>query len=264
MVICDNASTDGTGELCRRMAAADPRIHYCRNPENIGGRRNHLRVFELSRGPYFKWMGHDDLLKPRFLESCMEALEHDPGSVLAFSNLEVIDENGAVLEKRNTPPAFHDSKAHLRLRSYWQASQYYQVAAFHGIIRREALARTSLLASWYGSDRWVVVELALMGRFAPVEDMLFQYREHRRRSVFQANPQIYWAPQTGSYLGVFQRFKHAARLLKTRELSIDERLAVLCEYAWYAVRSSYYWVPLLARELVAATRHWIFRTGIRK
>ena len=41
LIISDNASTDGTEDICRGYAAQDPRIRYCRQPQNIGGAPNH-------------------------------------------------------------------------------------------------------------------------------------------------------------------------------------------------------------------------------
>src|SRR3982751_485615 len=68
IVISDNGSTDGTESICRRYAAADPRIRYERNETNRGAAWNYNHVFELSRGEYFKWMAHDDLIEPNYLE----------------------------------------------------------------------------------------------------------------------------------------------------------------------------------------------------
>jgi len=36
LVISDNASTDGTSEICREYQARDSRVHYLRNETNIG------------------------------------------------------------------------------------------------------------------------------------------------------------------------------------------------------------------------------------
>ena len=36
LIISDNASTDGTEEICRSFAAADARIQYHREPTNQG------------------------------------------------------------------------------------------------------------------------------------------------------------------------------------------------------------------------------------
>ena len=36
VIICDNASTDRTAEICQDYAARDRRIRYFRNPHNLG------------------------------------------------------------------------------------------------------------------------------------------------------------------------------------------------------------------------------------
>ena len=78
LVICDNASTDGTQAICQRYAALDPRIKYHRNPQNIGVSRNFNRAFELSCGEYFKWCCHDDIPAPTFLENVCGGLGFPP------------------------------------------------------------------------------------------------------------------------------------------------------------------------------------------
>ena len=41
LIISDNASTDGTREICEKYAAKDERIRYLRQPRNIGAAPNH-------------------------------------------------------------------------------------------------------------------------------------------------------------------------------------------------------------------------------
>ena len=77
-IISDNASTDATEQICRRVAAADPRFRYQRNARNIGAAPNFNRVFEQATGQYFKWTAHDDLLAPTYLERCVAVLDDDP------------------------------------------------------------------------------------------------------------------------------------------------------------------------------------------
>ena len=62
LLLCDNASTDATGDICRSFAGADPRVRYIRNPENLGAHPNFNRAFELATGRFFKWASHDDAL----------------------------------------------------------------------------------------------------------------------------------------------------------------------------------------------------------
>jgi len=54
LVISDNASTDGTAEICKVYATKDQqRIRYYRNEQNLGAAKNYNRVFELSSGETF-------------------------------------------------------------------------------------------------------------------------------------------------------------------------------------------------------------------
>jgi glycosyltransferase involved in cell wall biosynthesis len=54
LIICDNASTDATEDICRRYAAGDTRIQYIRNPVNLGAGPNFNLTFKYATGRYFK------------------------------------------------------------------------------------------------------------------------------------------------------------------------------------------------------------------
>ena len=64
IVVSDNASTDGTADICREFAARDPRIRYLRQGANIGAAANYNAVAEAARGELFTWTAHDDLRTP--------------------------------------------------------------------------------------------------------------------------------------------------------------------------------------------------------
>ena len=50
LIISDNASTDGTAEICRHYEKEDPRVRYFRQPRNVGLAPNHNFVVEKARG----------------------------------------------------------------------------------------------------------------------------------------------------------------------------------------------------------------------
>ena len=50
LIISDNASTDGTADICRRYAQQDPRIRYIRQRQNIGSAPNHNFVIRAGAG----------------------------------------------------------------------------------------------------------------------------------------------------------------------------------------------------------------------
>src|SRR4051794_31621660 len=94
VIISDNASTDGTEELCRGYAQRDPRVRYFRNAQNIGAAKNFTRVFERSSAKYFMWAAHDDLWAPTYVSKCVAALEENPGCALCGTGIQFIDEAG--------------------------------------------------------------------------------------------------------------------------------------------------------------------------
>src|ERR1700733_4849510 len=71
LIVCDNASTDATEEIVREYAQRDPRVPYHRNPQDIGPANNHNVGVAMSRGEYFRWHAHDDMIAPRYLEECV-------------------------------------------------------------------------------------------------------------------------------------------------------------------------------------------------
>ena len=83
ILISDNASTDGTQELCRRTAAACSHVRYVRNAQNLGPLANFRQTVELARGEYFMWAAHDDLWNPGFVSALAGCLDRMPEAVLA-------------------------------------------------------------------------------------------------------------------------------------------------------------------------------------
>jgi glycosyltransferase involved in cell wall biosynthesis len=178
LIICDNASTDRTGEICRDFASKDPRVRYHRQPHNLGATANFNRCFELASGEYFKWAADDDLLEPRFLEACVRALDDDPGAVLSQSLVKVIDETDRQVEiydhsAYGTSSPRPSERLSGRLRG--------TCVEVFGVIRSEALRDSALIRSYVGSDRALLVDLALRGRFALVPEPLFINRDHPGR-----------------------------------------------------------------------------------
>jgi glycosyltransferase involved in cell wall biosynthesis len=189
LLISDNASTDGTEEICRRHAARDPRIRYLRNAANLGAARNYNRVFELSQGEYFKWNGHDDPLAPQFLERCVEVLDRDPGVVLCFARNRAIDEHGAerdvgALTARTFAPKPQLASPHAHIRFYHAVVADHPQGAVFGLIRRAVLAETPLIGGYRSSDLPLLGELALRGRFHQIAEALQDRRYHAQQGRY--------------------------------------------------------------------------------
>ena len=181
LIISDNASTDGTAAICQEAAARDARVRVVRNAENIGAAGNYNAVFHASRGAYFKWAAHDDVLEPTFVERAVDVLERNPDVVLCSARTKKIDVAGNACGYYDGDPAWADPARSRRFRSLI-FTQHACTAVF-GLIRREALAATPLIAPYVGSDRVLLAELALHGRVFEIPEELFSRRDHPGSSV---------------------------------------------------------------------------------
>ena len=74
IIISDNASTDGTQELARRLAAEDPRIVFLEHASNLGPLPNWRACLERATGDYVHWLWSDDWIEPRFYEKMLSKL----------------------------------------------------------------------------------------------------------------------------------------------------------------------------------------------
>lgn len=193
ILICDNASSDRTPQICYEYERRDSRIHYIRNERNLGAVANFNRVFELSTAPLFKWAAHDDLHHEAYLDTCVRLLEENPDIVLAHAGTAFIDENSELLPFEQETGSFIEPKTG---RRYWAdvpslgdtpvaINRFWQVLTrarwgthMFGVVRRDILQQTSLLPNFAGSDRAMLAELALLGRFRCVDERLFFKRFH--------------------------------------------------------------------------------------
>jgi glycosyltransferase involved in cell wall biosynthesis len=180
LLISDNASTDSTGEICRAYAARDSRIHYQRLAANLGAARNFNRLVDMARGDYFKWAAHDDRFTPDFVERCIAVLDREPDVVLCFARAQAIDEHGYTVELFDSKQRLASSRATERF--YECINVPHAQTSVFGVIRTSILRQTRLIGAFSSSDRVLLGELTLLGRFYEISDILFFYRHHEQQS----------------------------------------------------------------------------------
>lgn len=180
LVICDNASTDRTAEICSDYAARDRRIRYFRNPQNLGAAPNYNLAFSHARGRYFKWLAHDDRITRSYLDKTVRVLDERTDAVLCNAVVGYIDSNGAPIGLYNSGLALADSPS-AAVRFGWMVLRSHSCVDFFGLIRREALQNSLLHGSFHGADRALLAQLAIRGRLIQLPAPLVEMREHPNR-----------------------------------------------------------------------------------
>jgi glycosyltransferase involved in cell wall biosynthesis len=82
VIIVDNASDDGTWEICKKLSEKDARIKLYRNIENIGPVRNWIKCAEKASGKFCKILFSDDTLEPECLAEMVPKLEREDVSLV--------------------------------------------------------------------------------------------------------------------------------------------------------------------------------------
>ena len=176
LIVCDNASTDATGELVQDFASRDARIRYVRNEKNIGAARNYNKCLDLGRGKYFRWVASDDIHSRGAIARCVEAMERDPALVLAFPQTRLIDGQGKALQDYDDGDGWSLPTPSER---FWFALGRFGLSnAMFGVIRADVLRGATLQGDYPSSDLIMQADLAIRGRFEQVAGEYYYRRMH--------------------------------------------------------------------------------------
>jgi glycosyltransferase involved in cell wall biosynthesis len=177
VVVCDNASTDQTRDVVAGYVARDPRISLFTSPTNLGLIHNFNRVFQLTHGELFRWVGADDWLEPGYASRSVAALDADPGAIVATADFALHDEQGGTRIASFEGERLESESPDRRFaRALWFYMGIVRYEPLYSLMRRAVLARTSVIRNVVNNDLMLIAELSLIGRFAHVPELLF----HRR------------------------------------------------------------------------------------
>ena len=182
LIISDNASTDGTQDICNEYVELDRRIKYSRLPENLGAAQNYNRLVRMAAGELFKWAAHDDVLRPAFLSRCVAAFDgfETPPSIV-YPRAEFIDEDGLVI--RPDTDGMHADSDQPFIRAFKALQAMNMTSPVAGVFHKETLLRTRLIGSFISSDYVLLLESALLGKVIQLDgESLFQRRIHEDMS----------------------------------------------------------------------------------
>jgi len=189
LIICDNASTDKTEEICREYALKDSRVSYYRNKKNIGAYRNFNKSFSLSNGEYFKWASHDDVLGAGFIEESIKVLKRRDDVAICIPRYLYINENSDVTSGQNVHDISIAQDTYIqRVKRFFnlQVASDDIVYAIFGLIRADVLRRTKLWEGYVSSEEILMLELLWYGKLVQIEKEEFKFRLHQE-SAFKKN-----------------------------------------------------------------------------
>jgi glycosyltransferase involved in cell wall biosynthesis len=97
VVVCDNASTDGTREMVLNSVQDDPRIRYFRHDHNIGMINNINFAVSKIETPFFGFLADDDYFLPHFIEQAMRPFQVHPQIQISIMGAPTVTETGELI-----------------------------------------------------------------------------------------------------------------------------------------------------------------------
>jgi len=255
LIICDNASTDGTQRICEEYAARDSRLRYFGSPSNIGAANNYRRTLELSQGRYFKWIASDDYCGPEFLERCKRVLDDSPDIVICTTKASVVDQDGKIVSRYADRQDLPQPRASERFIASRDQDSW--CIALYGLMRTEVVRRTAGMGNFMGSDVVFLAEMSLHGRFTEVPEYLQFRRFHPDAYSYKVTAdkvKEFYAP--GKKQGVafvFHTWRHMYEYLRAigrAALPLDERSKLFV----HVLRMAWWHRGKLVAEVATALR----------
>ncbi len=227
-------------------------------------------TFTRSRGEYFKWAAHDDVLHPAYLEETVALLDQNPDVVLAYTDVVLIDSNGTPFGEYRFEIKVDDASPGRRFAELILVNhRLHRATEIFGLMRSSALKQTTLQGCYARGDSILLARMALLGHFGRVNKPLFLSRDHPAQSMAQKPtasrlenmmrrhlgvgpipPPEWWDSRLKGKI-VWPEWKIAWEYFRSvgmADLPLGQRLAAYGWYGWWLIRH----VPKLGRDVLFA------------
>ncbi len=116
LIIVDNNSDDKTAEVVKSYQARDGRIKFFQNEKNLGPVLNWEKCLNQASGVYSKILWSDDLIRPKFLESCLDLFAIEKDLAFVFSK--------AVIGTDTSDPSFPEFYGYFEKTGIYNSSEF--------------------------------------------------------------------------------------------------------------------------------------------
>lgn len=178
IILYDNASDDGTADICAAMASEYASITHIRHLKNIGAHENMRFALDDCKTEFFALLGSHDLLEKNYSLPLLQTLAADETLSLAIGTIQHIDEKGNMLGRRtrhdwvnslqNRPPLDRLETFITKLRDCFM---------IYGVFRTADLRRAWFNEPCLGFDRIVLTRTMALGKIAYVPEPVFYARD---------------------------------------------------------------------------------------
>lgn len=172
LILCEDASTDGTAKICERYADQHPQIQLFSHTENLGFSKNMAFGLRQIQAPFFALMDGDDYyIDTEKLERQLEFLESNPDFVAVAHDVVYLTPEGEETEPEIEHHSGELSPAH------WTGYRPFHTNTF--LARQLTDFKIEQWEPFFlSSDQVIIHLLHQQGRVMVCPDRLTAYRKH--------------------------------------------------------------------------------------
>lgn len=191
LIICDDGSTDSTLSVLEEFTSKAPfKVSIYRNTPGLGAVRNFEKAIGLCSGDVIFLSDQDDIWVNEKIEAYIRFFNEHPGSLLVFSNGDLINETGSGIGST----LWEKWNFNKEMRDQWSDNE----KAFDFLIRNDnkitgatVAIRSDLKNSifpfsvpkGYWHDCWLGIYAAKNNGLFFIEESMIQYRIHKDQLV---------------------------------------------------------------------------------
>lgn len=173
VVISDNASADGTQNVCKSIVKNDIRFSYIKQSCNKGAIENFKFLINKASSEYFVYLACDDYWEPEFLELNILNLSKNSNAVASISKVDFLKDGKFQLHSSGD----HSIKGPTidRLRQYLSTPT--DNSRFYSIFKTEILRNAIRDTPVFHAQDWYIMALTLTKGDHLCLDEVLMYRE---------------------------------------------------------------------------------------
>ena len=176
LLILENVSTDDTVEIINSFNDERIKIIPAEKPLNI--EENWARALHVPKAEFMTLIGHDDILKPNFLETINGLIEKHPDATLYHTHFNFIDSKGKIVRACKSMEAIQTPKQvienYVGLKADLMGTGFIMRSKDYDEIGGMPMYRSLLFA-----DMELIIELARLGYMVVSPKECFSYRIHK-------------------------------------------------------------------------------------
>lgn len=176
IILVDDGSADGSGELCDRLAKEDERIRVI-HQKNAGLSEARNTGIEFAEGDYLCFVDSDDWVAQSYCERLYRALKKGNAGIALCDFVRVADESAVMGEKGET--SFFSASEITGWLADWRSEKYARaVVAWNKLYARDCFRNVRYPSGKLHEDEFVIhLLLDTQKNVAVVSEALYYYRQ---------------------------------------------------------------------------------------